>query len=106
MSDPIETLPNLGPFTARCLAEIDVTTVSALRRLGSVEAFARLKFRFGREISLNALWAMDAGLAGLHWRDIGVERKAELKALLAARLPATDEARPKASPPRWDRRKN
>ena len=106
MCDPIESLPNLGPYTARCLAEIDVTTVSALRRLGSVEAFARLKFRFGREISLNALWAIDAGLAGLHWRDVGAERKTELKALLAARLPAANEAPAEVSGPRRDRRKN
>lgn len=85
MPDSIESLPNLGPYMARCLREIDVHTADELRDLGAVEAFARLRFRFGREISLNALWAMDAALAGTHWRDVSQQRKARLKAELAKR---------------------
>lgn len=85
MSSRIENLPNLGPYMSRSLAEIDVHSVEDLRALGAVEAYARLKFRFGREMSLNALWAMDAALKGIHWRDIDARRKAELRELLTER---------------------
>lgn len=85
MPQSIESLPNLGPYMARRLAEIDVHSAEELRALGAVEAFARLRFRFGREISLNALWAMDAALAGTDWRHIPEDRKARLKAELARR---------------------
>lgn len=91
MASGIESLSNLGPYMARCLAEIDVRSAGELRALGSVEAYARLKFRFGREMSLNALWAMDAALAGIHWQQVSEARKAELRALLAARLPISSK---------------
>lgn len=85
MPDPVESLPNLGRYTARCLTEIDVETADDLRAMGAVEAYARLKFQFGRGITLNALWAMDAALSGIDWRYLTQERKEELKAMLAQR---------------------
>lgn len=88
MLDGIGSLPNLGSYMTRCLAEIDVHSAGDLRSLGAVEAYARLKFRFGREMSLNALWAMDAALAGIHWQHVSEGRKAVLKAQLATRLPS------------------
>jgi len=85
MPDPIERLPNLGPYIARRLGEIGVDDVEDLRALGAVEAYARLKFKFGREISLNALWAIDAALAGIDWRWLSESRKAELRRELSSR---------------------
>lgn len=85
MPDGIESLPNLGPYMARRLAEIDVNDAETLRALGAVEAYARLRFRFGREISLNALWAMDAALYGIDWRHLTERRKGELRDLVAER---------------------
>jgi hypothetical protein len=52
----IEDVPNLGPFTAKRLAEIGVTNEGELRAMGAVAAYHRLKFLFGRGITLNALW--------------------------------------------------
>lgn len=83
MQDRIETLRNLGSYTASRLAEIDILTVNDLRLVGPVEAYARLRFRFGKGITLNALWAIEAALAGGDWRQIPDERKRELKAELA-----------------------
>lgn len=87
MSDQIESLPGLGPYISRRLVEADISTIGDLRECGSVEAYARLKFRFGREITLNALWAIEAALAGQDWRHIPDNRKQELKAELARRTP-------------------
>jgi DNA transformation protein and related proteins len=85
VSRSIEDMRNLGPATARMLAEVDVLDENGLRLLGSVEAYARLKFRFGRNVSLIALYAMEAALLEIDWRDLSAESKADLKRQLEAR---------------------
>ena len=79
--DRIESIRNLGPATARMLAEIGIETSAELRRVGSVAAYRRLKFRFGRAVTAIALYAMEAGLRGLDWRALDAESR---RALLAA----------------------
>ena len=82
MSRAIKDLLNLGPFMVNKLAEIGITNEDELRKTGAVAAYIRLKFFFEREITLNALWAMDAGLSGIDWRLLSEERKQELRAQL------------------------
>lgn len=76
----IAELRNLGPAMQRMLGEIDIHYENDLAAAGSVAAFARLKFRFGRRVSLNALYAMEASLRGCDWRAIDAETKHDLKA--------------------------
>ncbi|MFN9091982.1 MAG: TfoX/Sxy family DNA transformation protein [Alphaproteobacteria bacterium] len=83
MTRRIADLPNLGPFMTRKLADIGIINEVELRALGTVEAYWRLKFQFGREITLNALWTMDAALSGIDWRRLSEERKGQLRAALA-----------------------
>jgi DNA transformation protein len=78
MSRPVTSLPNLGPKTARLLAEIGVETESDLRHLGAAEAYRRLKFQFGRQVSLNALYALAGALEGRDWRSFDAREKARL----------------------------
>src|SRR5262245_14506995 len=78
----IKDLPNLGQFMSTRLAEIGITKEDELRKIGAAQAYARLRFLFGREITLNALWAMDAMLSGIDWRFLSEERKQELLAQL------------------------
>jgi DNA transformation protein len=78
----IKDLPNLGQFMSKRLAEIGITNEDELRKIGAGQAYVRLKFLFGREITLNALWAMDATLSGIDWRLLSEERKQELLAQL------------------------
>jgi DNA transformation protein len=80
----IRDLLNLGPVMENRLAEVDITTAEQLARVGVVEAYARLKFAFGAAITLNALYAMDAALDGLDWRDLPDERKQELREAVTA----------------------
>ena len=79
MPGQLADLRNLGPATARMLEEIDVTTVDALRELGAVEAYRRLKFRFGGHVTAVALYAMEAGLRGCHWLDLSPAERSALK---------------------------
>jgi DNA transformation protein len=75
----IEDLANLGPATARRLAEIGVHDEVQLRKIGAVQAYARLKFIFGKVINLNALYALDAALTDTHWRAMTDARKRLLR---------------------------
>lgn len=83
MQGDLEALHGLGPYTVRRLAEVGIHTISELRAIGVVEAYARLKFHFDGEMSLNALWALEGALTATDWRHIPLERKRDLKAMLA-----------------------
>lgn len=80
----IRDLLNLGPVMENRLAEVDITTAEQLARVGVVEAYARLKFAFGAAITLNALYAMEAAIEGLDWRELPDERKRELREAASA----------------------
>lgn len=77
---------NLGPKSQAWLAEIDIHTIDDLRSIGAVEAYARLRFRFGRTMTRNMLHAMAAALADIDWRHLSPRHKAELDAQAAKRL--------------------
>lgn len=79
MSGEFSRLMNIGPATDRLLPEVGIDTIDELRRVGSVEAYLRLKTRFGRRISLNMLYALEGALTGTHWRDFDHEFKRRLR---------------------------
>lgn len=81
----IGLLKNLGPVSERQLAEIGIHDEEALRALGAVEAWRRLKFRFPREIGAVALYALEGALRDCHWNALPDDTKAQLKA--AANFP-------------------
>lgn len=74
----ISQMRNLGPKTERLLGEVGIRNESDLRRLGAVEAYRRLKFS-GGAVSLNALYAIEASLRDIDWRDLSKKEKADLK---------------------------
>lgn len=78
-------LKNIGPVTMARLAEVEIHSLADLRAIGAVAAYRRLKFRFPRDASLNALYALEAALLDCHWRDLPAGRKAELKQSVEAR---------------------
>ena len=80
MSDaPVSTLPGLGPVTQERLVEAGIRTVGELRSIGPVEAYRRLKFMMPRQVSLNALYALEAALRGCHWLDLPQDVKTALR---------------------------
>lgn len=76
----LAALPGLGKTSARMLIEAGVPDVAALRRLGPIETYRRLRFFHGKRVTLNFLYAMECAIHGLDWRMLSPERKAELKA--------------------------
>lgn len=79
MKSSVETMHSLGPVTAKRLAEVGITDADALRAAGAVTAFRMLRFRFGRAVTLNALYGLDAAIRNVHWREIDDDRKARLR---------------------------
>ena len=71
--------PGIGPVTEKRLIEVGVADLAALRKLGAVGAYRQLKFRFGKDVTLNALYGLEAVLTGQHWRAITPARKAALQ---------------------------
>jgi DNA transformation protein len=65
----IAALRNLGPTSARLLAEAGIRSVAALRRTGAVEAFRRVRSAVPR-VSLNLLWALEGALTDRAWQDV------------------------------------
>jgi DNA transformation protein len=79
MTVPVDGLHSLGPVTAKRLAEVGIGDAEALRETGAVAAYKKLKFRFGKDVTLNALYGLDAAVRNVHWREIDDARKAELR---------------------------
>lgn len=79
MAEP-SGMKNIGPKTTRWLNEIGVYTLEDLEALGVVEVYKRLKQARPREVSLNALYGLQAALLNIHWNDLPPDMKADLKA--------------------------
>lgn len=77
---PVGSLRNLGPKSAKILAEAGIRTIAELRMLGPAKAYVRAKSLKPRAVSLNLLWAMAAGLADRDWRDLTPQEKSSLLA--------------------------
>ena len=75
----IAGMHSLGPVTEKRLAEIGVVNPDQLRALGAVEAFRRLRFRFGGDVTLNALYGLHAAVVDCHWRAVDKATKERLR---------------------------
>lgn len=81
-----DDMRNIGPKSRAWLAEIDVHDMDELQALGAVEAYARLRFRFGNKITRNMLHALAGALGNVDWRMLSPEHKAELDRQAEERL--------------------
>lgn len=72
-------LKNIGAKTEPWLRQIGVNGYDDLNRVGSVEAYRRLKSMFPDKINLLALYALEAALWNIHWLELAPEIKDELK---------------------------
>lgn len=72
---PVSRLRNLGPKSALMLSEAGIRTISELREIGAIRAYARVKQTGSRGASRNLLWAIAAGLDDRDWRDLSAKEK-------------------------------
>jgi TfoX-like protein len=76
----LAALPSLGRTSAQMLIEVGVVDEATLRRLGPQAGFRALRFRFGRRVSTNFIYALECAIRGIGWRALAPRRKAELRA--------------------------
>ena len=77
-SENLTSLRDIGEVSARWLRAVGIHTVSELRRVGPAEAFGRVKFRFGRAVNRNLLYALAMGLEGRAYNDATPTEKRRL----------------------------
>lgn len=78
----LETLRNLGHSSAEWLHAVDVSSIEQLREIGSAEAYREV-VAAGFKPGLNLLYAMEAGLRGLHWLELSEDDKQQLRQKLS-----------------------
>jgi DNA transformation protein and related proteins len=71
---------NLGPKASQMLAAVGITSLSQLKRMGAVAAYAKVK-KTGLNASLNLLWALEGAITDTHWRIVA--RESRMRLLLA-----------------------
>ena len=82
MTGDLMRLKNIGPASVRQLRDVGIENEAALRKLGALAAYRRLKHAFPRDVSLVMLYALEGALAGCHWHHLppGVKEKLETAA--------------------------
>ncbi len=83
MARDLIELKNIGPASVRQLREVGIADAAALRRLGAIAAYRRLKHAFPREVSLTMLYALEGALRDCHWNRLPPGVKDALKAAAA-----------------------
>jgi DNA transformation protein len=73
----LAAVANLGPRSAEALAAAGISSFDALKRLGSVAAYAKVKHAEPR-VTLNLLWALEGAISGLPWQVVAKEHRTSL----------------------------
>lgn len=81
MSD-LASVPNLGPASLKMLADVGVTSREQLSVLGGPAAYHLLRRR-GHKVSMNMVYAIEAGLLGMPWTHLPPELREDLKRRVA-----------------------
>src|SRR5215510_1844445 len=76
----LAALPSLGRTSAQMLIEVGIPDEAALKRLGPQACFRALRFRFGRRVSTNFIYALECAIRRIAWRALEPHRKATLRA--------------------------
>ena len=71
---PIEKLKNLGPASARQLAQINITTYQQLADKGAIACYATLLKLPDFSPNLNMLYALHGAIEDRHWTEYSREK--------------------------------
>ena len=79
MSDPVSSIPNLGPASEAAFARAGITSATQLRALGADEAYRRLLLT-GSQPHFIGYYVLVMGLQGRPWNDCKGDEKKTLRA--------------------------
>ncbi|WP_309663760.1 TfoX/Sxy family protein [Tabrizicola sp.] len=92
MSNPVSSIPNLGPASEVAFAKAGITTADEIRALGPDEAYRRLLLSGARPHFIG-YYVLVMGLQGRPWNDCKGEEKKALRQrfdILCASLTGTE----------------
>ena len=78
MSDPVSSIPNLGPASEAAFARAGIATADELRALGPDEGYRRL-LAAGQKPHFIGYYVLVMGLQGRPWNDCKGEEKKTLR---------------------------
>ena len=76
----LTSLRNIGKELDKKLKSVDITTSEELKKVGSVEAFIRLKLRYPR-VCLVHLYALEGAISNTEYSKLQDDVKQRLKAI-------------------------
>lgn len=79
MSEPVSSIPNLGPASEAAFARAGIHSAEAIRELGADEAYRRLLLA-GTAPHFIGYYVLVMGLQGRPWNDCKGEEKKTLRA--------------------------
>jgi DNA transformation protein and related proteins len=76
---PIAELKNLGPSTARDLAEVGVASFAQLQEVGPVDAWHRLNELRPKQYTLVGLYALAGAILDKEWKELPADYRTQLR---------------------------
>ncbi|HEX3028049.1 MAG TPA: TfoX/Sxy family protein [Clostridia bacterium] len=76
--DSLGKLPNIGKTMEKRLAAIGINDTETLKKIGSKEAFIKLRLHEG-DTCLCTLYGLEGAIQGIRWHNLGSESKEDLK---------------------------
>lgn len=74
----LSDIPNIGATLEKKLTAVEITSQEELKKLGSKEAFMRIK-NIDDTACYNMLCALEGAVQGIRWHNLSDESKADLK---------------------------
>ena len=71
-------LKNIGGMTAQWLKDVGVDSVERLLEQDTFEIWKEMKRIHPKEVTINALWAIEGAILDLDWKDLPPKRKQHL----------------------------
>ena len=75
----LQTLRNVGPVTAEWLWAVGIASPQQLSDVGAVEAFQRIRARYGLDVTIVLLYALEGAIFDEYVDQIPEEVRAQLR---------------------------
>ena len=72
-------MKNLGPKSTAWLASIGIFSLDGVAKIGVIETYKQVKAAYPEKVSLNMLYGLQAALMNIHWKDLPLDIKEDLK---------------------------
>jgi DNA transformation protein len=75
----LTSLKNIGETSAAWLESVGIKTAEELHKIGVVEAYRRVRVTYPDRVTFNMLYALQGAVLGVHWKDLPLDMKADLR---------------------------